>query len=117
MSSANISAGPASCMKFNSSFLYYVGFFILLVVGYMWGKRNGTKEERTRDAKKSVVKKDVPAEDSEEEKPIKGAAIAAGATAKTAAKTAAKTVGKSAGKAASKVSSGVKSLAKKIKEN
>ncbi len=48
MSSANISSGPANCMKFNSSFLFYIGFFLLLVIGYMWGKRNGTKEERNK---------------------------------------------------------------------
>jgi hypothetical protein len=63
MSTANNNAGPASCMKFNSSFLYYVGFFILLVVGYMWGKRNGTAEERKKDNKN--------------EKPIKPAGVAA----------------------------------------
>lgn len=56
MSSANISSGPANCMKFNSSFLFYIGFFVLLVIGYMWGKRNGTKEERVRDSKADAKK-------------------------------------------------------------
>jgi len=88
MSSANISAGPASCMKFNSSFLYYVGFFILLVIGYMWGKRNGTKEERRRDAKedarKVVAVKGVSSEETPEEKPkakMGKTAVAVGAAA------------------------------------
>ncbi len=85
MSSANISSGPASCMKFNSSFLFYVGFFILLVVGYMWGKRNGTKEERRRDAKEDIkkvaaakaIKSKVESEESEESPaPVKKAAKA-----------------------------------------
>jgi len=58
MSSANISSGAASCMKFNSSFLYYVGFFVLLVIGYMWGKRNGAKQEKKKEVKseKKVTK-------------------------------------------------------------
>ncbi len=77
MSSANISSGPANCMKFNSSFLFYIGFFVLLVIGYMWGKRNGTKEERIRDAKsdikKAVVAKNI-SESSEAPKPAKKSA-------------------------------------------
>jgi len=109
MSSANISAGPASCMKFNSSFLYYVGFFILLVVGYMWGKRNGTKEERKRDAK-GDSKKTVESEDSEK-KPIKGAAVAAGA-AGAAAVGAAAVVASKAKSASKKAGSSIKSLVK-----
>ncbi len=56
MSSANINSVAANCMKFNSSFLVYIGFFVLLVIGYMWGKRNGTREERIRDSKSDAKK-------------------------------------------------------------
>jgi hypothetical protein len=62
MSLANISYGPANCMKFNSSFLYYTAFFILLVIGYMWGKRNGNKE-KPKESEESKPK------ESEESKP------------------------------------------------
>lgn len=56
MSSANINSVAANCMKFNSSFLVYIGFFVLLVIGYMWGKRNGTREERIRESKSDSKK-------------------------------------------------------------
>jgi hypothetical protein len=80
MSSANISSGPANCMKFNSSFLYYIAFFVLLVIGYMWGKRNGTKEERKKDARSDAKKAVVvgaavapkPSKGSKKSSPAKG---------------------------------------------
>ena len=56
MSSANVSAGPASCMKFNSSFLYFIGFFILLVLGYVWGKRNGKLESEGKSTTPKLPK-------------------------------------------------------------
>jgi len=88
MSSANISSGPANCMKFNSSFLFYIGFFVLLVIGYMWGKRNGTKEERNRGSKSDKKK--------------------VGVVAAVASKTKSKTKSK-----VSKVGSKIKSIGKK----
>jgi hypothetical protein len=56
MASVNTSYGPASCMKFNSSFLYFIGFFVLLVIGYMWGKRTGTKEQAAKSKKSKPSK-------------------------------------------------------------
>ncbi len=118
MSSANINSGPANCMKFNSSFLFYIGFFVLLVIGYMWGKRNGTKEERIRDAKsdakklaaaKTVSTVASETDSSEAPKPVK---------AKKASKVASKAASsaKKASKAAgSKAKEGGKKLLKKVR--
>jgi hypothetical protein len=118
MSSANISSGPANCMKFNSSFLFYIGFFVLLVIGYMWGKRNGTKEERIRDAKSDAKKKGAVTDSSEESLEEKakskvGKASKAASKGAAAASKGAAAASKGASKAASKVGEKIKSIGKK----
>ena len=50
---------PTNCMKFNSSFLYYIGFFIVLLVGYLWGRKTGATDngkQIKKAAKKSSKK-------------------------------------------------------------
>jgi hypothetical protein len=37
--------GPVACAKFNSSFIYYIGFFIVLLIGYYFGMKSTKKEE------------------------------------------------------------------------
>ena len=120
MSSANINSGPANCMKFNSSFLFYIGFFVLLVIGYMWGKRNGTKEERIRDAKSdakklaaaktvSSVASETDSAEVEAPKPVKAKkASKAASKAASSAKKASKAAG-------SKAKEGGKKLLKKVR--
>lgn len=71
MSLSNASA--ASCMKFNSSFLYYIGFFVLLIVGYLWGRRTGVTEgkkkvERSESEKKPPSKKSKNSKNSKKSK-------------------------------------------------
>jgi len=50
---------PTNCMKFNSSFLYYIGFFIVLLVGYLWGRKTGVsaKGKQIKNAVKKSSKK------------------------------------------------------------
>jgi hypothetical protein len=52
--------GPVTCAKFNSSFIYYIGFFIVLLIGYYFGMRH-------TNTKKEVEKVEKKAEETKEE--------------------------------------------------
>lgn len=48
---------PVGCAQFNSNFIYYIGFIFLLIIGYLWGQRNGSAGAKKKDSKKKDSKK------------------------------------------------------------
>ena len=70
--------GPAGCVKFNSSFLYYIGFIVICVISYMWGMRNGKKTEAKSEPKaapKAAPKKATPKKATPKKAPPKKAPV------------------------------------------
>ena len=69
--------GPAGCAKFNSSFLYYIGFVVLCVISYMWGMRNGEgkKEPLKKATSKKATSKKVTSKKKSKKAPVKKAPV------------------------------------------
>jgi hypothetical protein len=48
------------CAKFNSNFLYYIGFLVFGIIMYMWGKNTSKKttKEAPEEAPQALAKKE-----------------------------------------------------------